>query len=215
MQNGQVNNNKFIFHYTYDEKKNRFKSIKFDKKELNNLETKILDEACLIFLECSPQELYEHLIIRIENRLRDFKLTKYEGVVFPENTSKEFDYFSKFFKKFLKPYVHGQLNSKINFQSIKPKDDWIFLNENQKRKKILDVVKKFVFPSSEPNTEVNIIRIENKVDIFLDLSKVTNINTKNKICLDLEIFLKRSIDESLNVYLETIIDKNKLRRLTL
>ena len=215
MQNGQVNNNKFIFHYSYDEKENRFKSIKFDKKELNNLETKILDEDCLIFLECSPQELYEHLIIRIENRLRDFKLTKYEGVVFPENTSKEFDYFSKFFKKFLKPYVHDQLNSKINFQSIKPKDDWIFLNENQKRKKILDVVKKFVFPSSEPNTEVNIIRIENKVDIFLDLSKVTNINTKNKICLDLEIFLKRSIDESLNVYLETIIDKNKLRRLTL
>ena len=32
MQNGQVNNNKFIFHYTYDEKENRFKSINLIKK---------------------------------------------------------------------------------------------------------------------------------------------------------------------------------------
>lgn len=215
MKNEQIKNEKFIFHYSYDEKKNRFNNINFDKIKLNELENKILEEACLIFQECNPQELYEHLIIRIENRLRDFSLTKYKGVIFPKNISKEFKYFDDFFKKLLKPYIGNQLNSRINFQCIKPKDDWIFLSEEKKRKKILDILKKFVFPSSEPNTEVNIIRIENKIDIFLDLSKVNNINTKNKICLDLEIFLKRNIDESLNVYLETVVDKNKLRRLTL
>ena len=38
---------------------------------------------------------------------------------------------------------------------------------------------------------------------------------KNKLCLYLEIFLKRSLEESLNIYLETVVDKNKMRRLKL
>ena len=42
-----------------------------------------------------------------------------------------------------------------------------------------------------------------------------DIDSKNKLCLDLEIYFKKNLDESLNVYLETVVDKNKLRRLKL
>ena len=56
---------------------------------------------------------------------------------------------------------------------------------------------------------------ENKIDIFLDLLNINDIDTKNKLCLVLEIYLKKNLDESLNIYLETVVDKNKLRRLKL
>ena len=62
---------------------------------------------------------------------------------------------------------------------------------------------------------MKIIRIENKVDIFFDLINMIDIDSKNKLCLDIEIYLKKNLDESLNVYLETVTDRNKLRRLKL
>ena len=42
-----------------------------------------------------------------------------------------------------------------------------------------------------------------------------DIDMKNKLCLYLEIFLKRYLEESLNIYFETVVDKNKMRRLKL
>ena len=86
---------------------------------MNELEKKILTEACLLFPKCNMQELYEHLIIRIENKLRDFSKITYSGTILPENVSKEYDYFQKFFRKLLKKYIKDELNNKINFKAIK------------------------------------------------------------------------------------------------
>ena len=215
MKKEKIENEKFIFNFAYDEKLKKFKEINYSEKKLNELEKKILDEACVLFPHCSIQELYEHLIIRIENKLRNYEKTLYKGVVLPENVSKEYYYFQSFFRNLLKPYVKNELNSKINFQAIKPNNNWIYLNDDQKKRKIYDTLKKFKYPNSALDIEVQIIRIEKKVDIFLDLLKMTDIDTKNKLCLDLEIYLKKNLDESLNVYLETVVDKNKLRRLKL
>jgi len=62
---------------------------------------------------------------------------------------------------------------------------------------------------------LKIIRIENNVDIYIELPTIIDINTKNKMCLDIEIFLKKNLEESLNIYLETLTDENKIRRLSL
>ena len=210
-----VENEKFILIFYYDEKLKKFKKLEYSEKKINELEKKILNEACLLFPKCSIQELYEHLIIRIENKLRNYTNLSYSGVLLPENVSKEYDYFQNFFREFLKPYIKNELNSKINFQAIKPNNDWIYLNDDQKKRKIYDQLKKYKYPKSAPDAEIKIIRIENKVDIFLDILKMKDIDNKNKLCLDLEIYFKKNLDESLNVYLETIVDKNKLRRLKL
>ena len=89
------------------------------------------------------------------------------------------------------------------------------MNDDQKKRKIYDQLKKYNYPKSASSIEIKIIRIENKIDIFLDLLNMNDVESKNKLCLDLEIYLKRNLDESLNVYLETVVDKNKLRRLKL
>lgn len=215
MTEKKFENEKFILVFDYDERLNKFTTIKFLEKKINELEKKILREACILFTQCSPQELYEHLVIRIENKLRDYNNLNYNGVILPENVSKEYSYFQNFFREFLKPYVKNDLNKKINFQTIKPKDDWIYLNDDQKKRKIYDQLKKYKYPKTASDLEVKIIRIENKVDIFFDLINMIDIDSKNKLCLDIEIYLKKNLDESLNVYLETVTDRNKLRRLKL
>ncbi len=211
----KIENEKFVFNFCYDEKIRKFSEVNFSEKKMNELEKKILTEACLLFPKCNMQELYEHLIIRIENKLRDFSKITYSGTILPENVSKEYDYFQKFFRKLLKKYIKDELNNKINFQAIKPNSDWIYLNDDQKKRKIYDQLKKYNYPQSASSTEIKIIRIENKIDIFLDLLNINDIDTKNKLCLVIEIYLKKNLDESLNIYLETVVDKNKLRRLKL
>ena len=211
----KIENEKFVFNFCYDEKIRKFSEVNFSEKKMNELEKKILTEACLLFPKCNMQELYEHLIIRIENKLRDFSKITYSGTILPENVSKEYDYFQKFFRKLLKKYIKDELNNKINFQAIKPNSDWIYLNDDQKKRKIYDQLKKYNYPQSASSAEIKIIRIENKIDIFLDLLNINDIDTKNKLCLVIEIYLKKNLDESLNIYLETVVDKNKLRRLKL
>ena len=211
----KIENEKFFFNFSYDEKLKKFYNIDYIEKSMNELEKKILRESCALIPNCSIQELYEHLIIRVENKLRNYSNISYSGVLLPENISSEYKYFQDFFRKLLKPYVKDELNNKINFQTIKPSNDWIYLNDDQKKIKIYDQLKNFKYPKSAHDVEIKIIRIENKVDIFLDLLNITDIDTKNKLCLDFEIYLKRNLDESLNVYLETLVDKNKLRRLGL
>ena len=211
----KIENEKFVFNFSYDEKLKKFDKVDYSEKSMNELEKEILKESCKLIPNCSIQELYEHLIIRVETKLRNYSKISYSGVLFPENISNEYKYFQIFFRKLFKPYLKDELNNKINFQTIKPSNDWIYLNDDQKKIKIYDKLKDFKYPKLAQDIEIKIIRIENKVDIFLDLLNITDIDTKNKLCLDFEIYLKKNLDESLNVYLETLVDKNKLRRLGL
>ena len=215
MQNNKIENEKFVFRFVYNKKLEKFEKIEYDEKNLNNLEKKILDEACLLFPNCNVQELYEHLIIRIENRLRNFNKTTYTGVLLPENVAEEYKYFQIFFRDFLKPFIKNDLKEKINFQTLKPSDDWIYLNDDQKKIKIYEQLEKYFSLNPKLHTEIKIIKIENKINIYIDFLKKIDIDIKNKLCFDLEIFLKNNLEESLNIYLETSSDENKLRRLKL
>ncbi len=215
MKKSIFENEKLIFSFYYDEQTSKFSQINYKDKKLNNFEKKILDEAIKLFYECSIQELYEHLIIRIENRLRDYSSKPYsDGVLMPENLS-EFSFFQHFFRGILKKLIAKNLSSRINFQCLKPSKSWTDLNDNQKKTAIINEFKKFNFPSGYSVDNLDILRIEKNSDIFIDLQNMHDIDMKNKLCLSLEIYLKRSLDESLNIYLETVVDKNKLRRLKL
>ena len=126
MNKKKFENDKFILNYQYNEQLEKFDNILYKEKKLNELEKKILTEACLLITKCSIHELYEHLIIRVENKLRDYNNTTYSGILFPENIAKEYKYFHNFFREFLKPYLKKDLHKTINFQAIKPKNRLAF-----------------------------------------------------------------------------------------
>ena len=215
MKKNIFENEKFIFSFFYNKKTGKFRDVNFKDKDLNLLEKKILKEAVNLFYECSIQELYEHLIIRIENRLRDYSSHPFtEGVLMPENL-KEYKFFQTFFRKILKNLISKDIRSRINFQCLKPSEKWTYLNDQKKHQTIMECLKKFKFPNEITEKNIRILRIENKSDIFIDIQNMFDIDMKNKLCLYLEIFLKRSLEESLNIYLETVVDKNKMRRLKL
>ena len=62
---------------------------------------------------------------------------------------------------------------------------------------------------------LKIVKIINNVDIYIAIAPIADIDLKNRLCLNLEIYLKKNLEESLIIYLETLWDKNKLRRLSL
>ena len=211
----KIENEKFTLIFSFNEKLGKFEKMEHVSKNLNELEKKILKEICLLFTKCSPHELHEHLIIRVENKLRDFNNTKYTGVIFAENISNEYKYFKYFFRDFLKPYIKKNLRKSINFQTIKPTDRWITLSDDKKIDEIHNKLKEYVNLNHELVKKLKIIKIDNNTDIYIELPTITDINIKNKMCLDLEIFLKKKLEESLNIYLETLTDENKIRRLSL
>ena len=213
MKEEKIENEKFILKFHYDEKLKKFENINYTNKNMSSLEKKILEESLLFFSKCKLQELYEHLTIRVENKMRDFNKIKYSGILFPENVSKEHMYYHDFFRKLLHPYINDDLKKRINFQAKKPKESWNILDDRQKKEKIYIMLKDFIASNYQINYEIKVKKIESKVDIFLELSDKIDIATKSNICLDFEIYIKQNLDDALSIYLERMMDQSKLRRL--
>ena len=72
----KIEKEKFSLELDFDEKQNKFNKLTFKSKSLNELEKKILEQICILSPQLKLQEIYEHLIIRIENNFRDFKRRK-------------------------------------------------------------------------------------------------------------------------------------------
>ena len=62
-------NEKFLLTFKFNNETEKFEKMEYVDKKLNELEKKILNEICLLFTKCKIHELYEHLIIRVENKL--------------------------------------------------------------------------------------------------------------------------------------------------
>ena len=206
-------NDKFILKYSYNENSRKFDVFEFEKKKLNETEISILNNACKLSKTLKVHEMYEHLLIKIENNMRNFNSISYDGVILTENISQELKFFRSYFRNFLYQFVKDDIKKKINFQYKKPNADWFFLNENQKKLEINKEVIKFL-NERKINAVINILRMENKSDIYIEINGDVDSNKKGEICLDLEMYLKK-IEETLTVYFEWKTDRNKLRRLKL
>lgn len=208
-----IENEKFTFNIDFDEKLKKFTSVKFVPKKLNDLENKILNEICLLMPQLSLQEIYEHIIIRIENNFRNFSGQKYSGVYFAENKFKEFLFFKKFIRELIKDISKEKFKNRINFKYITPANNWMFLNDIEKKREIYLLFDKFLENHFKEDTGFEILRIEKNTDIYINLPGDLSPDKKNDLCLKFEIFLKKNLDKALIVYFDWKFDKNKLRRL--
>ena len=213
MIKNKINDKKFIFEFQYNEENKTFLEANFLNKELSELGEKILSEICKSLPSMSIEEIYQHLIIRIENMIRDYEKYNYSGVVFTENVNEEFNYLKNFLRNLIKNLADSNFNKKINYQHIKPNINWIYLNDQEKINKINYILRQFESENKLIESCIELLRIENKNEIFISLEKITDITTKPKILLNLEVTLKKKIDISLTVYLDSMTDKNKGRRI--
>ncbi len=210
----KIDEKDFSLNLNFNEESNHFENVFLADKGLSKEKKKILNEICVLFSKCKPQELYEHLIIRVENSIRNFDEEIYDRVILSSEKNNELKSLNIIFRKFLNKFCQKSLLEKINFESLKPSGEWIYLNEKKKltlvEKHINDFIKK-----NYNGIEFSILRIERHSEVFICILSETPVDIKAEFCLDVEIYLKKNLEESLTVYLETMTDANKLRRLKL
>ena len=100
-----IDENEFKFSSEYNEITGLFQNSELIVKDLKSDYIPILKEVLKIFEKHKPLELYEHLIIRVENRLRNFEDTNYQGVILPDTLSKTYENLNMLFRKSLENYV--------------------------------------------------------------------------------------------------------------
>ena len=209
----KIEKEKFSLEFDFDEKQNKFNKLTFKSKSLNELEKKILEQICILSPQLKLQEIYEHLIIRIENNFRDFNKISYSGVYFAENKFKEFVFFRQFVRELVREVSSDKFKKKINFQYIKPNHEWVSFSIEEKEKKIVEAFKKFEKNVLKKETKLEVLKIENNTDIYINLPELLSSDEKSSLCLKFEIFLKDNLDKSLLLYFQWKGDMNKLRRL--
>ena len=75
----KIDEKDFSLNLNFNEESNHFENVLADKGL--SKERKDLNEICVLFSKCKPQELYEHLIIRVENSIRNFDEEIYDRVI--------------------------------------------------------------------------------------------------------------------------------------
>ena len=142
------------------------------------------------------------MIIRIENNFRDFNKISYSGVYFAENKFKEFIFFRKFVRELVREVSSDKFKKKINFQYIKPNHEWVSFSIEEKEKKIIEAFRKFEKNVLKKETKLEVLKIENNTDIYINLPELLSSDEKSSLCLKFEIFLKDNLDKSLLLYFQ-------------
>jgi hypothetical protein len=160
------------------------------------------------------QEAADHGVIYLEQKLRLFDNTKVNpGIILPRQAGEYFNYLNSIIRKVFNAYkLKNNIKFDINKNYFATSQNWKLLAKECKLKKIdkiLDIIKKENVLVESTSIFVN--NIENHHKIYLSVDKnFSNLQSKKNVLLDIETRLK-TLDESLEVFIEEILDKNKLR----
>ena len=102
-----------------------------------------------------------------------------------------------------------QIKRSINFSYKATSSDWILLSQKEKEKIIFDNFKKQVNLSKE---DIKILNIE-KNKITLEFLGDIKPEIKAKTLLDMEYFLRKNVESTLELFVEEMQDQSQLRRL--
>ena len=167
-----------------------------------------------IILKKNIQEAADHGVIYLEEKIRGYDKKNFsKGIILPDQAGSYFTLINKFIRKIFLNY-ENENNTKfdVNKNYYKVSIDWEKLSYDKKLKRINLVLDEFYKDFSNLSKEsLSINKIENNFKIYLNVDKdFTKIQEKTNLLLNLEIKLKK-IDNTLEVFVDEILDKNKLR----
>ena len=160
------------------------------------------------------QEAADHGVIYLEEKLRVFDYTKVNpGIILPGQAGEYFNYLNSIIRKVFNSYkLKNNVEFDINKNYFKTSLSWKSLpkeNKLEKIDKILNIIRKENDLIESGSIFVN--NIENHFKINLNVDKnFSKLQSKKNILLDIEIRLK-ALDDTLEVFVEEILDQNKLR----
>ena len=176
--------------------------------------SKLVNIFCDIIIKKNIQEASEHGVIFLEEKIRlGNKNSLINGIILPHQAGRLFSELNSIIRSVEKKYyIKNNQSPEINKDYFKTSEKWKSLDLNEKKKQIMSIInQEFVLKEIITKESIQINKIENNFKIFFDINKdFREVQAKTNILLQLEKKLKM-LDDTLEVFVEEIIDQNKLR----
>ncbi len=167
-----------------------------------------------IIINKNIQEAADHGVIYLEEKLRVLKDKKVSpGIILPGQAGEYFNILNNIIREVFNKYkIKNNIEFEVNRNYFKISENWKSLpkkNKLEKIDKVLNLIREENDLKESDSIFVN--NIENEFKINLSVNKnFSQLQSKKNILLDIEIRLK-SLDETIEVFIEEILDQNKLR----
>ena len=174
---------------------------------------KLINIFCDVCINRNIQEAAEHSVIYLEEKIRRINnhLIK-TGIILPSHAGTYFDNLNNVIRNVYYEFIKkNSIIFGINKNYSKKSYHWVNLDEQKKLEKINFIIKEISAKHNLKDQSVTAQTIENnfKVNLGVDKSFKSLQETKN-ILLEIEIKLK-ILDETIEVFVDEFLDKNKLR----
>lgn len=212
--------NKNIYYSDLD---NFFVGIHVENKIIINLVHNVKDDSDLkkildiffeIILNKNIQEAADHGTIYLEEKIRNVDTNiKSEGIILPGQAGLCFNILNKIIREVYIEYKSkNNLEFDVNRNYFNTSEKWINLSENDKIKKINLVITNICENHKlDGQKSISVNKIENNFKVYLNVSETfKKVQEKKNLLLQLETDLK-NLDNTLEVFIDEILDQNKLR----
>ncbi len=212
--------NKNIYYSDLD---NFFVGIHVENKIIINLVHNVKDDSDLkkildiffeIILNKNIQEAADHGTIYLEEKIRNVDTNiKSEGIILPGQAGLCFNILNKIIRRVYIEYKSkNNLEFDVNRNYFNTSEKWINLSENDKIKKINLVITNICENHKlDGQKSISVNKIENNFKVYLNVSETfKKVQEKKNLLLQLETDLK-NLDNTLEVFIDEILDQNKLR----
>lgn len=194
-------------------KKNIIVNISHNSNKKEILE-KLIDMFFEIIIKKNIQEAAEHGTIYLEEKIRliDNKIIS-SGIILPGQAGYYFKLINSCIRKiFLKYRLKNKIELDVNKNYYETSQAWKVLDDYDKYQKINlvlnDICRNYNLLTQD---SIKVNKIENNFKIYLNVDKdFMELQKEKNILLEIEIKLKQ-LDSTLEVFIDEILDQNKLR----
>ena len=188
------------------------------KTQHNCRKNLILQKLINIFFEIilnkHIHEAADHGIIYLEEKIRVINYNiKNQGIILPDQAGSYFSILNKSIRNIFKKYkLKNNLNFDINKEYFQISNSWKITNEKEKFRKINEILKENSRNyDSLKSDSIAVNKIENDFKIYLNVDEnFKKLQKDTNLLLRIEMSLKK-LDDTLEVFVDEILDKNKLR----
>ncbi len=175
----------------------------------------MMESLCRIIEGLPLLEAADHGAIRLEHQLRARdSAPPVPGIVTPRAASAAFVRPTKLVRACLSRYRElTDYRDRTNEFDEGPRETWTAMNAAARRQAVDEVLEDFALAHGGEPGDASLVSIEFDVRLVLRLGGELDGPDKPALCMVLERTLHERIDPRLEIYLEEVRDRNKLRRL--
>lgn len=175
----------------------------------------VFDVFCGCIIDLPLQEAADHGCLKTINFLTDKKAQRaVPGIVTHFNAGDIFDLPLELIRELNSNYRRDfKIVDTQNFFHPAPREDWTALSDEAKIQLLEPLISKFSEIRDLDESVLEILSIDNIVRVTISCGEAVEVDSKPKLMMDLEAFLRAETEVQLELYFEAMRDQNKIRRL--